>query len=199
MRGTSCGAVVKMGQIFFPSLALLPTLQWCLYTRRDADATALSLGPRLVGSCLDKDIDSSPPPPPPPPPSRVLKEPCVHAIDFSHCSCQTDGRPRGAAGRTDGFSVRECSRLRRTRCGQFVRVKMGGSVTPWVWVAQAALAAGRGFIQPSSSLLQSLCSAHICYLERGRTDGRRPRKSGGGVKLGPSGAVFFFCSFSFSF
>ena len=57
------------------------------------DATALSLGPRLVGSCLDKDIDSSPPP------SRVLKEPCVHAIDFSHCSCQTDGRPRG---RTDG-------------------------------------------------------------------------------------------------
>ena len=41
------------------SSPLLPTLQWCLYTRRDA-TLSLSLGLRLVGSCLDKDIDSSP-------------------------------------------------------------------------------------------------------------------------------------------
>ena len=50
------------------------------------DATFLSRA--AVGSCLDKDIDSSPWPPSP----SVLKEPCMHAIDFSHCSCKADGR-----------------------------------------------------------------------------------------------------------
>ena len=181
--------MVKMGQIFFPSLALLPTLQWCLYTRRDADATALSLGPRLVGSCLGKDIDSSPTPP-----SRVLKEPCVHAIDFFSLflpdrRTRTAARPDGP--RTDGFSVRECSRLRPICQGEDGWVRGSG-----LRKLRSQLGAGSYNLV---HLFYSHCVVHTYAIlkEDGRTDGRRPRKSGGGVKLGPSGAVFFFCSFSF--